>query len=125
MEVVAPTVIAFSAKAGENWQELPLELPAATTTVTPACVAALTAVVYPLSLPEPPKLMLRTAGLLPEVVIQSMAVNCHERAPEPSSPSVFTAWRVASLATPKVRPAALPAQCVPWPWRSWAQFLLP
>lgn len=38
--VVAPTVIACSAKAGEYPHESPLELPAATTTVTPACVAA-------------------------------------------------------------------------------------
>ena len=83
MLVVAPTSIASAANAGEKLQASALELPAATTTVRPAAVAAPMALVYAASWPEPPKLMLITAGLAPVVVIQSMAAICQERAPEP------------------------------------------
>lgn len=83
--------MALAAKAGEKLQESEFEFPAATTTVTPLLVAASITEVYPESAPWPPKLMLSTAGRRPEVVTQSMAEYCQDRAPEPESLRVFTA----------------------------------
>merc|ERR1719296_719658 len=111
--VVEPTVMAAAAKAGEKLHASLLLLPAATTTTTPASVAAPIEAVEEGSAPRPPRLMLRTAGLAPFTVIQSMAAICQERAPEPRSDNVLTACKDAVLATPNVVPPAVPAQCVP------------
>ena len=112
---VAPTVIASAANAGEKLQASELEFPAATTTVMPATVAAPIALVYAGSEPLPPRLMLMIDGFTPLALNQSIAAICQERAPELRSESVMSEKTVASLATPNVVPAAVPAQCVPWP----------
>merc|ERR1719401_121168 len=119
--VVEPTVMAVATKAGEKLQASLLLLPAATTTTTPASVAAPIEAVYDGSAPLPPRLMLMTAGRSPFAVTQSIATICQERAPDPWSDKVLTACKFAVLATPNVSPPAVPAQCVPWPWRSKAQ----
>ena len=106
--VVDPTVIAFSAKAGEKLQASAFELPEATTTVIPASVAAPMARVYDGSAPLPPKLMEIIDGFTPFVVTQSIAAICQDRDPDPWSDRVFTERTVASDATPKVVPAAEP-----------------
>jgi len=59
---VDPTVIADGTNAGENPQASLLELPPATTTVTPDPVAASTASAMACWVPVPPKLMLATTG---------------------------------------------------------------
>merc|ERR1719226_164278 len=73
VEVVLPTVIALGTYAGENPQASALELPAATTPVTPEFVAASTASRMPATTPLPPKLMLATAGRTEFVANQSSA----------------------------------------------------
>merc|ERR1719401_1298921 len=67
---VEPTVIADGTKAGENLQASVLLLPPATTTVTPAATAPSTACTMAAWLPNPPKLMLATAGRIEEVAMQ-------------------------------------------------------
>merc|ERR1719384_465899 len=117
--------MALSANAGLKLQASLLLLPAATTTTTPALTAASMTVVYPGSAPFPPRLMLITAGLTPLTVTQSIALYCQDRDPDPWSLNVFTERTDASVATPKVAPAAVPAQCVPCPCLSAAQFKSP
>lgn len=73
MEVVDPTVIADGTNAGEKLQASLLELPPATTTDTPALVAASTASAMACWVPLPPKLMLATTGRMELVANQSNA----------------------------------------------------
>merc|ERR1719203_1393129 len=54
--------MALGMKAGENEQASALLLPAATTTITPAFTAPSTACLNACRRPDPPKLMLATAG---------------------------------------------------------------
>jgi hypothetical protein len=71
--VVEPTVMADGTKAGEKRQESELLLPPATTTVTPEFTAASTASFMACCVPDPPKLMLATAGRVGLVASQSNA----------------------------------------------------
>ena len=61
--VVEPTVMASTARAGDELQALALLLPAATAIVTPALERLLTAVSSAVETP-PPRLMLATAGAM-------------------------------------------------------------
>lgn len=61
--VVAPTVIAFAARAGEELHASALLFPAATAIGTPELDRLFTAVSSALEMP-PPRLMLATAGLM-------------------------------------------------------------
>jgi len=72
-EVVDPTVMAFGTKAGENPHASLLSFPPATTTVTPLSTAVSTATFMAFWVPDPPKLILATAGLSPVVANQSRA----------------------------------------------------
>merc|ERR1719215_1912812 len=71
--VVAPTVMASGTKAGEKSQDQLFTLPAATTTATPALVAAFTATSMDQDSPLNCRLTLAMAGLCALVEIQSKA----------------------------------------------------
>jgi len=103
---VAPTVIAEGTYAGEYLQAsgrlvLP-ELPAATTTVTPAATALSMATFTVDTMPRPPRLALKTAGFcpLPVFITHSNASTNHENEPLPESLRTFTACRYDDFATP-------------------------
>merc|ERR1740121_127777 len=81
--------------AGEKLHASLFSFPAATLTTTPAFVAALIALSWEEEVPDPPRLMLMTAGFLPLDVTQSMAETCQELDPEPLSPKVLTACNCA------------------------------
>jgi len=70
--------MAAGAKAGEKLQASELELPAATTTVMPLATAVSIAALYAWVFPEPPRLALQIAGLLPLVATQSRLFRIHE-----------------------------------------------
>jgi len=116
--VVEPTVMAASTKAGEYLHESSFSFPAATTTTTPALVAAFTAVLVEELVPLPPRLMLAIRGWRPLLAIQSKAELDQDNLPVPSSPKTLTPYTRARVATPNDLPAALPAQWVPCPCRS-------
>jgi len=122
---VAATVMADGANAGEYWHASAFELPAATTTVTPASVARSIAVPTKLCVPRPPKLALMTAGRRPFCTIQSTARVHQENCPPPLLLRVLTPWIVTPLATPYWVPPTVPAQCVPCPCTSSEQSVEP
>lgn len=77
-----------------------LLLPAATTTVTPAVVAASMASFQPWLMPLPPKLRLATMGRMELVANQSSAAQLQELPPPPESLNTLTLRIVAAGATP-------------------------
>ena len=83
-ESVAATVTALSVRAGDDVQASAVELPAATTTVTPSFTTARTAS-STLAIAPPPRLMFATAGVpaawLP--AIQSRPAMTPDQLPEP------------------------------------------
>src|SRR5205823_9088842 len=102
------------------------ELPAAETTNTPASDAALTASATAWLNELPPRLMLITS--IPYRVAQTIPLATDDQEPAPFASSTFTAYRVASGATPMTpnplsRAAMMPATCVPCPWSSNASLL--
>lgn len=101
LDVVDPTVMALGSPAGDVVQALTLELPAATTKVTPSATPRDTA---KSSAAErgPPRLMLATAGtpLWWCEIIQSMPAITSEVLPEPLQPSTRTGTIIADGATP-------------------------
>mmetsp|Transcript_59126 Transcript_59126/g.183578 ORF Transcript_59126/g.183578 Transcript_59126/m.183578 type:complete len:261 (-) Transcript_59126:721-1503(-) len=123
LDVVAATVMALGANAGEKPQASSFSLPAATTTVTPLATDASMAVDTLRRVPRPPRLALTIAGLIEEMLTQSSASMNQAKEPEPLSLRTLTARIVACLATPKDVPAMVPAQWVPWPCLSVAQFV--
>merc|ERR1719215_1820311 len=86
--------------AGEKPHASRFSLPAATTTVTPAFTAASTATSRLTTFPDPPRLMLATAGRSPLRPTQSRALMDQDQAPEPASLSTLTPCTLASEATP-------------------------
>merc|ERR1712232_1238051 len=70
--------MAAGTNAGLSLQASRAELPAATTTVTPAATALSAAVLWAWLTPRLPKLMLITDGDSPDVIIQSIAFVIHE-----------------------------------------------
>lgn len=110
MESVDPTVIAEGMNAGEKLQESLLSFPPATTTDTPARVAASTAVCNPEFVPGPPKLMLATFGRAEFLATQSNPPVIQEYWPLPWSLKTFTLRIVAPGATPYCVPPTVPAQ---------------
>src|SRR5215813_8149604 len=117
VEVVAPTVIALAARAGEEPHASALLLPAATAIGTPAFDKLLTAVSSALDAP-PPRLMLATAGAMKLVRTQSTPDITPEVEPEPLQSSTRTPRGSELFATPVVEPPIVPATCVPWPLQS-------
>ncbi len=114
-----PTVIADAARAGEEFPASADELPAATTTVTPALVRDRTAASI-LALAPPPRLIFAIAGSPGwlEVwfdAIQSRPAMTPDVEPDPEHDRTRTPTTVASFATPYVVPTAVPATWVPWP----------
>mmetsp|Transcript_5690 Transcript_5690/g.11853 ORF Transcript_5690/g.11853 Transcript_5690/m.11853 type:complete len:233 (+) Transcript_5690:545-1243(+) len=116
--VLAPTVIASAADAGEVLQAFWFSFPAATTTMIPASTAALTTL-FSFCEKPPPRDMLIT-DLVPRdlwrvttQLIAAMTVALD--VPSPSSPKTRTSYRLAPGATPIVLPAAVPATWVPCP----------
>jgi len=103
-------VIAEGTNAGEKLQESLLSFPPATTTDTPARVAASTAVRIAELVPGPPKLMLATFEPAEFLATQSNPPAIQEVWPLPWSLKTFTLTSVAPGATPYCVPAALPAQ---------------
>jgi len=110
LESVDPTVIAEGTKAGEKLQLSLLSFPPATTTDTPAPVAASTAVRMAELVPAPPRLMLATFGLAEFLAVQSNPPVIQDHWPLPWSLRTFTLRIVAPGATPYCVPAAEPAQ---------------
>merc|ERR1719464_2704456 len=123
--------MAEGTKAGTKPQASEFEFPPATTMVTPLSTAASTASATTPKRPQrpkghwPPKLMLPTAGRLEEAAAKSMPPIMVSKPPAPLSPSTFTPYTKALVATPNLVPAAVPAQCVPCPWLSAAQLRSP
>ena len=119
--VVAPTVMAFTADAGDLVHALVRSFPAATTTVIPALTSLSTASFKELDL-LPPILKLRTAcvfgfGLEGER-IQSRAAITPEYEPLPEQFNKRIGTIVAFFAIPYLVPAAVVATCVPCPLQS-------
>src|SRR5262245_57066743 len=115
--VVAPTVMASAARAGEVLHASLLSLPAAIAYTTPAATERRTASSSARSAP-PPRLMLATAGFVWLAVTQSMPATTPAVEPEPEQLNTRTAYSITFLATPKVLPPTVPATCVPWPLQS-------
>ena len=106
---VAPMVIADGARAGENWHASAPEFPAATTTTSPARVAAATASSTAEFAP-PPRLKLMIPG--PPgwlATAQLMPATTEDEKPDPAQSRTLTATTVAVFATPYVLPATVPA----------------
>src|SRR5688500_6316251 len=97
--VVEPTVMAFTARAGDELQAFVLLLPAATTMATPELDRLLTALSSAVDAP-PPRLMLATAGLMRLFRTQSTPAITPEVDPEPEQLSTRTPRSNALLATP-------------------------
>ena len=119
MLVVAPTVIACGARAGDALQASPPSLPAATAKDTPSAMPFCTAASSVIEMP-PPRLMLATAGVpaawLPTTQLTPAMTPDVE--PEPEQLRTRTGTRLTPLATPYVLPPTVPATCVPWPLQS-------
>ena len=119
--LVAPTAIAPRAEAGLCWQASLAALPAEVTTVIPASTSAATAS-FTVSESGPPTDIERTDGAGRKAAAcaatQARPDSTACVLPQPSHENTRTACSVAHLATPKLAPAATPAQCVPWPWQS-------
>ena len=110
--VVAPTVIAEGARAGDLVHASLLSFPAATTTVIPLFVNLVTAASIVDDAP-PPRDMFTTAcvlgfGFSGESIHSIPAITC-EYVPEPVQPRTLTGTIVAFLAIPYWVPAIVPA----------------
>ncbi len=120
VRVLALTVIASATRAGVKLQASLLLLPAAMAKTTPSAIALRTAVSTVALAPEPPRLMLATAGApaawLPAT--QSMPAATPAKLPEPWQLSTLTAVNATPLATPYCEPPMVPATWVPWPLQS-------
>ena len=112
--VVAPTVFAAGARAGELLHAFAFELPAAIAYETPELIELLTALSRA-ELTPPPRLMFATDAPTWFAVTQSTPAITPEFEPEPWQLSTRTAWSVTCFATPYVVPPVVPATCVPWP----------
>jgi hypothetical protein len=115
-------VTAVGARAGDVEHASRLELPAATTTTTPASVARRTAssvATEPPSMPSDRFATIGTAGSARlRAVTQSSARTTSVLHPEPSHPSTRTSTSWASVATPSVAPPTSDATSVPCPRQS-------
>src|SRR5262245_58819585 len=118
--LVAPTVMAAAARAGEKLHASTESLPAAIAYVTPALMERMTASSIAW-FTSPPRLMLATAGGWKCAVTQSTPRTTPASVPEPWQSSTRTACSVTPFARPHVLPPTVPATCVPWPWQSSAE----
>merc|ERR1719422_1443693 len=112
-------------KPGVIMQVSSNELPAAATAINPEFTMVSIASPTARSTSRPAKLMLTTAGRSVLIDTQSIAAMTHDHSPPPRSLRALTPLTLAAGATPNVLPAAVPAQCVPWPWPSRAQLWAP
>jgi len=97
---VDPTVIAEGTYAGIQPQASMPAFIAATTTTTPALVAASTVSLTIWLVVLAPMLTLATAGRMELTASQSNAATNHDQAPGPSSLRILTPRTVAAGATP-------------------------
>lgn len=115
--VVAPTVMARAAEAGELKQASSASLPAAATTTTPAACAAATALFSDREKPPPSDIEMtafESGRLAAWSTAHAKPAITLEVVPVPLQLSTCTLTMAACFATPCVAPAAVLAQCVPW-----------
>ena len=115
-EVIAPTVIALGAPAGDRVHASVDSFPAAATTVIPALVKRRIAA-FMAAEPDPPILKFSTAWVFgfgfSGLKIQSSAAITPEYCPLPAQFNKRTGTTRAFLANPYFVPAAVAATCVP------------
>ena len=115
--------MAVGARAGDCVHASAVELPAATTTVTPAVVRLATELSSGVEMP-PPRLMLTTIGRDGLACFccstQSRPAITPDDEPEPEQSSTRTPTSETPFATPYFVPPTVPETCVPWPLQSTA-----